>query len=317
MTNNESYLQKILNFFYEKNKEMSNELSKLNLVSFLHLLNNIFHKGVISVEYVFSSIGDAIYEKIQNKIYKDIETIKLKEKLSESEVAKLVEICDSFISIIIDFFDSFFDALKEEYKEFNFSNFENILQMFSEGFEGNLFSQLEIYSSKINELIKDKLYNTVIKKITIKHPDIQVIIDNINQNMYNIFNEIIIDFLKKMFGDVILMLPTMIIGILVSIIPSPLPTKILSIIENCADKAIDKFLFLFLNTLSKIEKNIDKVSSKVDKVSSKINETINIQGGQKITTKHKYTKKYYLKRINNTIRNFYKTNKPKMRFHKR
>jgi hypothetical protein len=314
MTNNESYLQKILNYFDEKNKEISDELSKLNLATFLQLLNNIFHKGVKSVEYGFSMIGDAIYDKIQNKIYEDIETIKLKEKLSESEVAKLVEICDSFISIIIDFFYSFFDALKEEYKQFNFSNFENILQMFS---EGNIFAELDIYSSKINELIKDKLYNTVIKKITIKHPDIQVIIDNINQNLGHIFNEIIIDFLKKMFGDVILMLPTMIIGILVSIIPSPLPTKILSIIENCADKAIDKFLFLFLNTLSKIEKNIDKVSSKVDKVSSKIDKTINVQGGKKIITKNKYTKKYYLKRIHNTIRNFYKTNKPKMRFHKR
>jgi DnaJ-class molecular chaperone len=44
--------------------------------------------------------------------------------------------------------------------------------------------------------------------------------------------------------------------------------------------------------------------------------TVNARGGTR-KIKNKYTKKYYLNRIHNTIKNFYKTNKRKSRYNKK
>jgi ElaB/YqjD/DUF883 family membrane-anchored ribosome-binding protein len=123
------------------------------------------------------------------------------------------------------------------------------------------------------------------------------------------------DYLKKITEDLITTLPIISLNMLTSLIPSPFFINLLHLIENYGNKSVHKMSFLLMNQAANVVEKVDKVEDKVSKVEDKVEDKVSkvedkvSKGGKKTI---KYTKKYYLNRIHNTIRNFYKTNKPRI-----
>jgi hypothetical protein len=111
--------------------------------------------------------------------------------------------------------------------------------------------------------------------------------------------------IAKIFQDLITSLPIISINILTSLIPNPFFINLLHLIENYGYKSIQTILFLLLNEAANVVNKLDKL----DKSANVVNK-LNISGGKK---RGKNQKQYYLNRINNTIKNFYKTNKTRFR----
>jgi hypothetical protein len=164
--------------------------------------------------------------------------------------------------------------------------------------------------------------------------------ENIQKNMPNLFP----DFLKDMFGYMILTLPINIVIFITSLIPIPLPYVMIQSLLNHANKTVNDVLDLLIKAArpyvpdaknKEIIQDIDNNNKKkaindeikqrnpsqnltdqpvldLAKPNEKEGEEVTI-GGKKTRRKRKYTKKYYLNRINNTIRQFYKTNKTRIK----
>jgi hypothetical protein len=146
--------------------------------------------------------------------------------------------------------------------------------------------------------MKQQIYNDLIQKALNENPKFEKIMDGIK--LPDIFS----NYLKKIFQDFILSLPIIIINMLVSSIPDPLPLYLIQLIENYGYKSIQTILFLLLNEAAIVVNTLDKSLDNLDKsVGDKI-------GGEK---RVKNKKQYYLNRIHNTIKNFNKTNKTRIR----
>ena len=127
----------------------------------------------------------------------------------------------------------------------------------------------------------------LIQKALDNNPKLKEIMDQIK--LPDIFS----NYLEKIFQDLISSLPIISINMLTSIIPNPFFINLLQLIENYGYKSIQTILFLLLNEAATVVKRLP-----------------NQNGGKK---RGKYKKQYYLNRINNTIKNFYKTNKTRFR----
>jgi hypothetical protein len=124
---------------------------------------------------------------------------------------------------------------------------------------------------------------------------------------------------------------------LVSSIPDPLPLYLIQLIENYGYKSIQTILFLLLNeaaivlntldnldkslgnSLDNLDKSLDKsldnldksLGNSLDKLDKSLGNSLDKSGGGEKRGKNK--KQYYLNRIHNTIKNFNKTNKTRIR----
>jgi len=144
-------------------------------------------------------------------------------------------------------------------------------------------------------------------------------------------------------SDSFLILPLNIILFILAIIPIPLPYVLVDSMFKKIKQDLNAIVNLIIdasssitgtNTLKTEEDTINNEKIKDEAIKNKsavigqlksIQNSVNQEetqpqttgGTRKIKRRNKYTKKYYLNRIHNTIKNFYKTNKTKTRFNKR
>jgi hypothetical protein len=164
-------------------------------------------------------------------------------------------------------------------------------------------------------------------------------IKNIKINMPTLFPE----FIQDMIGYMIITLPTNIILFILAIIPIPLPYVLVDSMFKKIKQDLNAIVNLIIDASSSITgtntlktdedtinnekikdeaiKNKSAVIGQLKSIQNNVNQeetqTQTTGGTRKIKRRNKYTKKYYLNRIHNTIKNFYKTNKTKSRFNKR
>ena len=184
--------------------------------------------------------------------------------------------------------------------------------------------------------ILTNIINQLIKAPIKKHlTEYKTAMENIQKNMPNLFP----DFLKDMFGYMILTLPINIVIFITSLIPIPLPYVMIQSLLNHTNKTVNDVLDLLITAArpyvpdAKNKEIIQDINNNNTK--KEINDEIKLNltnqqvldlakpneeegeevivGGKKTRRKRKYTKKYYLNRINNTIRQFYKTNKTRIK----
>jgi hypothetical protein len=159
-------------------------------------------------------------------------------------------------------------------------------------------------------------------------------IENIKKNMPNLFQE----FIQDMIGYMIITMPTNIILFVLAIIPSPLPHVLVDSMLKKIKQDLNAIINLIINAAGATTGATDTTTdttgadttgavgadtttgaaSATGADTTKTTIPHPLAGGtRKVKRRNKYTKKYYLNRINNTIKNFYKTNKRKSRFNKR
>ena len=157
----------------------------------------------------------------------------------------------------------------------------------------NKMGQMNNVFNKILTNIANKLIKAPIKKHL---DDYKTAMQNIQKNLPNLFP----DFLQEMFGYMMLTLPINIVIFITSLIPIPLPSLMIQSLLNHANKSVNNVLQLLINAASPIATNSDTTNE-------------SLIGGKKSRRKIKHTTKYYLNRINTTIRKFYKTNRTRIK----
>jgi hypothetical protein len=157
----------------------------------------------------------------------------------------------------------------------------------------NKMGQMNNVFNKILTNIANKLIKAPIKNHL---DDYKTAMQNIQKNLPNLFP----DFLQDMFGYMMLTLPINIVIFITSLIPIPLPSLMIQSLLNHANKSVNNVLQLLMNAASPIATNGDKTNE-------------SLIGGKKSRRKRKQTTKYYLNRINTTIRKFYKTNRTRIK----
>jgi len=157
----------------------------------------------------------------------------------------------------------------------------------------NKMGQMNNVFNKILTNIANKLIKAPIKNHL---DDYKTAMKNIQKNLPNLFP----DFLQDMFGYMMLTLPINIVIFITSLIPIPLPSLMIQSLLNHANKSVNNVLQLLMNAASPIATNGDKTNE-------------SLTGGKKSRRKRKHTTKYYLNRINTTIRKFYKTNRTRIK----
>jgi hypothetical protein len=271
------------------NEEFENFKNKFSVENMENLLKKIINFGDDKINQLLDTISSSVTNKFQNMLDEDLLLIAMKQKLDKSKIDTLNELIGSLINIVDNFFSPAFfrgilDGLKKEYEQLDFKDV-------------TIFNMANIIGS-LFQTMKQQIYNDLIQKALNENPKFEKIMDGIK--LPDIFS----NYLKKIFQDFILSLPIIIINMLVSSIPDPLPLYLIQLIENYGYKSIQTILFLLLNEAAIVVNTLDKSLDNLDKsVGNKI-------GGEK---RVKNKKQYYLNRIHNTIKNFNKTNKTRIR----
>jgi hypothetical protein len=271
------------------NEEFENFKNKFSVENMENLLKKIINFGDDKINQLLDTISSSVTNKFQNMLDEDLLLIAMKQKLDKSKIDTLNELIQSLINIVDNFFSPAFfrgilDGLKKEYEQLDFKDV-------------TIFNMANIIGS-LFQTMKQQIYNDLIQKALNENPKFEKIMDGIK--LPDIFS----NYLKKIFQDFILSLPIIIINMLVSSIPDPLPLYLIQLIENYGYKSIQTILFLLLNEAAIVVNTLDKSLDNLDKsVGDKI-------GGEK---RGKTQKQYYLNRIHNTIKNFNKTNKTRIR----
>jgi hypothetical protein len=271
------------------NEEFENFKNKFSVENMENLLKKIINFGDDKINQLLDTITGSVTNKFQNMLDEDLLLIAMKQKLDKSKIDTLNELIESLINIVDNFFSPAFfrgilDGLKKEYEQLDFKDV-------------SIFNMANIIGS-LFQTMKQQIYNDLIQKALNENPKFEKIMDGIK--LPDIFS----NYLKKIFQDFILSLPIIIINMLVSSIPDPLPLYLIQLIENYGYKSIQTILFLLLNEAAIVVNTLDKSLDNLDKsVGDKI-------GGEK---RVKNKKQYYLNRIHNTIKNFNKTNKTRIR----
>ena len=284
------------------------------------LLKQTMNFGNNNIHSLLNFISSSFTDKFQNMLYDDLLIIAMKKNLAQDKIDDLKELIRNLMDIVKnifspEFFEKLLQGLKEEFKQLKSVTDVNFL------IDGKIIVDFDKYTNSITssfQNIKNKIYDDIIKKAIAKNPKFKLIMNGIC--LPDIFD----DYLKKITEDLITTLPIISINMLTSLIPSPFFINLLHLIENYGNKSVQKISFLLMNQaanvvekVGKVEDKVGKVEDKVSKVGdkvSKVGDNVGEQvskvedkvGGKKTI---KYTKKYYLNRIHNTIRNFYKTNK--------
>ena len=256
-----------------------------------NLLKHIINFGNDEINKLLNIISSSVTDKFQNMLDEDLLLIAMKKKLDQSKIDSLNELIQSLINIVNnffspDFFRGFFDGLKKEYEQLDFKD----LNIFNMVVNGKIMVEFDKYSNIIGtsfQTMKEQIYNVLIQKALNDNPKFKEIMNGIE--LPDIFS----NYLEKIFQDLITSLPIISINMLTSLIPNPFFINLLHLIENYGYKSIQTILFLLLNEAATVVKRLP-----------------NQNGGKK---RGKYKKQYYLNRINNTIKNFYKTNKTRFR----
>jgi len=268
-----------------------------SLENMRNLLKHIINFGNDEIDKLLNIVSSSVTDKFQNMLDEDLLLIAMKKKLDQSKIDSLNELIQSLINIVNkffspDFFRAFFNGLKKEYEQFDFKD----LNIFNMIVNGKIMVEFDKYSNIIGtsfQTMKEQIYNDLIQKALNDNPKFKEIINGIE--LPDIFS----NYLEKIFQDLITSLPIISINILTSLIPNPFFINLLHLIENYGYKSIQTILFLLLNEAANVVNKLDKSAN-----------VVNISGGKK---RGKNQKQYYLNRINNTIKNFYKTNKTRFR----
>jgi len=289
------------------NEELEeNFKNKFSLENMINLLKHIINFGNDEINKLLNIVSSSVTDKFQNMLDEDLLLIAMKKKLDQSKIDSLNELIQSLIKIVNNFFSpnffrAFFDGLKKEYEQLDFKD----LNIFNMIVNGKIMVEFDKYSNIIGtsfQTMKEQIYNDLIQKALNENDTFKKIMNGIE--LPDIFS----NYLKKIFQDLITSLPIISINILTSLIPNPFFINLLHLIENYGYKSIQTILFLLLNEAANVVNKLDKLD-KLDKSANVVNK-LNISGGKK---RGKNQKQYYLNRINNTIKNFYKTNKTRFR----
>jgi hypothetical protein len=325
------------------NEELEeNFKNTFSLENMRNLINHIINFGNDEINKLLNIISSSVTDKFQNMLDEDLLLIAMKKKLDQTKIDSLNELIQSLINIVNnffspDFFRAFFDGLKKEYEQLDFKD----LNIFNMIVNGKIMVEFDKYSNIIGtsfQTMKEQIYNDLIKKALNDNPKFKEIMNGIE------LTDIFSNYLEKIFQDLITSLPIITINILTSLIPNPFFINLLHLIENYGYKSIQTILFLLLNEAANVVNKLDKLNeaanvvnkldklnesanvvNKLDKLNEsanvvnkldKLNESANVvnkldkSGGKK---RGKTQKQYYLNRIHNTIKNFYKTNKTRFR----
>jgi hypothetical protein len=289
------------------NEELEeNFKNTFSLENMRNLLKHIINFGNDEINKLLNIVSSSVTDKFQNMLDEDLLLIAMKKKLDQSKIDSLNELIQSLIKIVNNFFSpnffrAFFDGLKKEYEQLDFKD----LNIFNMIVNGKIMVEFDKYSNIIGtsfQTMKEQIYNDLIQKALNENDTFKKIMNGIE--LPDIFS----NYLKKIFQDLITSLPIISINILTSLIPNPFFINLLHLIENYGYKSIQTILFLLLNEAANVVNKLDKLD-KLDKSANVVNK-LNISGGKK---RGKNQKQYYLNRINNTIKNFYKTNKTRFR----
>ena len=269
-----------------------------------NLLKHIINFGNDEINKLLNIISSSVTDKFQNMLDEDLLLIAMKKKLDQSKIDSLNELIQSLINIVNnffspDFFRGFFDGLKKEYEQLDFKD----LNIFNMVVNGKIMVEFDKYSNIIGtsfQTMKEQIYNVLIQKALNDNPKFKEIMNGIE--LPDIFS----NYLEKIFQDLITSLPIISINMLTSLIPNPFFINLLHLIENYGYKSIQTILFLLLNEAANVVNKLDKLNESANVVNKNV---VNISGGKRGKNK----KQYYLNRINNTIKNFYKTNKTRFR----
>ena len=304
------------------NEEFENFKNKFSVENMENLLKKIINFGDDKINQLLDTITGSVTNKFQNMLDEDLLLIAMKQKLDKSKIDTLNELIQSLINIVDNFFSPAFfrgilDGLKKEYEKLDFKDL-------------TIFNMVDIINS-LFQTMKQQIYNVLIQKALNENPKFEKIMNAIK------LPEIFSNYLKKIFQDFILSLPIIIINMLVSSIPDPLPLYLIQLIENYGYKSIQTILFLLLNeaaivlntldnldkslgnSLDNLDKSLDKsldnldksLGNSLDKLDKSLGNSLDKSGGGEKRGKNK--KQYYLNRIHNTIKNFNKTNKTRIR----
>jgi len=322
------------------NEELEeNFKNTFSLENMRNLLKHIINFGNDEINKLLNIVSSSVTDKFQNMLDEDLLLIAMKKKLDQSKIDSLNELIQSLINIVNkffspDFFRAFFDGLKKEYEQLDFKD----LNIFNMIVNGKIMVEFDKYSNIIGtsfQTMKEQIYNDLIKKALNDNPKFKEIMNGIE------LTDIFSNYLEKIFQDLITSLPIITINILTSLIPNPFFINLLHLIENYGYKSIQTILFLLLNEAANVVNKLDKLNesanvvnkldklnesanvvNKLDKLNesanvvNKLNESANVvnkldkSGGKK---RGKPQTQYYLNRIHNTIKNFYKTNKTRFR----
>jgi hypothetical protein len=282
------------------NEEFENFKNKFSVENMENLLKKIINFGDDKINQLLDTISSSVTNKFQNMLDEDLLLIAMKQKLDKSKIDTLNELIESLINIVDNFFSPAFfrgilDGLKKEYEQLDFKDV-------------TIFNMANIIGS-LFQTMKQQIYNDLIQKALNENPKFEKIMDGIK--LPDIFS----NYLKKIFQDFILSLPIIIINMLVSSIPDPLPLYLIQLIENYGYKSIQTILFLLLNeaaiVVNTLDKSLDNLDNSLDKSLNNLDNSVGDKiGGEK---RGKTQKQYYLNRIHNTIKNFNKTNKTRNR----
>jgi len=282
------------------NEEFENFKNKFSVENMENLLKKIINFGDDKINQLLDTISSSVTNKFQNMLDEDLLLIAMKQKLDKSKIDTLNELIQSLINIVDNFFSPAFfrgilDGLKKEYEQLDFKDV-------------TIFNMANIIGS-LFQTMKQQIYNDLIQKALNENPKFEKIMDGIK--LPDIFS----NYLKKIFQDFILSLPIIIINMLVSSIPDPLPLYLIQLIENYGYKSIQTILFLLLNeaaiVVNTLDKSLDNLDNSLDKSLNNLDNSVGDKiGGEK---RGKTQKQYYLNRIHNTIKNFNKTNKTRIR----
>jgi hypothetical protein len=299
------------------NEELEeNFKNTFSLENMRNLINHIINFGNDEINKLLNIISSSVTDKFQNMLDEDLLLIAMKKKLDQTKIDSLNELIQSLINIVNnffspDFFRAFFDGLKKEYEQLDFKD----LNIFNMIVNGKIMVEFDKYSNIIGtsfQTMKEQIYNDLIKKALNDNPKFKEIMNGIE------LTDIFSNYLEKIFQDLITSLPIITINILTSLIPNPFFINLLHLIENYGYKSIQTILFLLLNEAANVVNKLDKLNESANVVNKldKLNESANVvnkldkSGGKK---RGKTQKQYYLNRIHNTIKNFYKTNKTRFR----
>jgi hypothetical protein len=271
-----------------------------SLENLRNLLKQIINFGDEGINNLLTIINKSVTDKFQNMMDEDLLLISIKQKLDQTKIDRLNQLIQSLINIVDDFFKpqffiGFFNGLKTEYNKLDFKD----LNIFDMVVNGKIMVEFEKYSNIIGQFFQnmtDQIYNSLIQKAlnNENNPIFKEIMDQIK------LPDIFTNYLEKIFQDLITSLPIISINMLTSIIPNPFFINLLQLIENYGYKSIQTILFLLLNEAATVVNKMPTLPKSDD-----------IQAAGK--KRGKYKKQYYLNRINNTIKNFYKTNKTRFR----
>jgi hypothetical protein len=328
---------------HESTFECIRDFFGFSQANFDKLKQKIKDDGVFTTVFDFflSSIRIAIINDLLKRTNQSISNITLNYKLTETEIKALKSFSDIFIDIVkgfisVDFFKMLFESAVDEYKNYKQThrgganepasqeqaNQEQASQeqanqsasqsASQEGEQEDATKQLETTEGEVKKdcdcnkmgqmnnvfnKILTNIANKLIKAPIKKHlDDYKTAMQNIQKNLPNLFP----DFLQEMFGYMMLTLPINIVIFITSLIPIPLPSLMIQSLLNHANKLVNNVLQLLINAASPIATNSDTTNE-------------SLIGGKKSRRKIKHTTKYYLNRINTTIRKFYKTNRTRIK----